>query len=440
MAEIIDNVKVGAFIKSLLKEKGMTQDQLAAYLNITKAAVSQNLNGKSAFDIQNLVSIAERFHLTLDDLIAARKPKDHHDVDSEYVRMIKRGFADFKTYEPKQLNIAHPDVYGKVFMDYLIKDDLHEWITYVVESSIVFALPEHVRYRPLMQRVILYVLQKDLTSPLPLIQQYVATFGPFEYTERADSQLFFALLNQSKHQPLFKTLLQERHIKKTVKALFFITFRVASVDHWLRLDHVINHVMEFHLKYLWKTIVEVLFNERSFFQLEPYFKRLTQFAFLEGLTMLVESMKKINKIEAFLSQEVMDAMVFLAKKSAIDTVELAIGKNLVYDLNALFLKLIPLKNEALLASFITKSKVSLTAKKLITPLIEHHFYTLVETHHDFFTLDCLSYGLDKLSLDAADKPTLQALIRLGANFQAKYANRFTAEKMNRLLPKAKKGS
>jgi hypothetical protein len=135
----------------------------------------------------------------------------------------------------------------------------------------------------------------------------------------------------------------------------------------------------------------------------------------------------------------MEAMVFLAKKSAIDRVELAIEKNLVYDLNALFLKLIPLKNEHMLQSFVIKYKSSLTAKKIITPLIEHHFFSVLETHPDVFTSDCLSYGLDKLSLDAADKPTLQALIRLGANFQAVYANRLTAEKMNRLLPKAKKG-
>lgn len=440
MAEIIDNVKVGLFIKSLLKERLMTQDQLADHLNITKAAVSQNLNGKSAFDIQNLVRIAELFHLTLDDLIAARKPVDQHDVDSEYVRMMKRGLDELKTYDAQQLNVAHPDVYGKVLMDYLLQEGLDAWIQYMLDAKIVFALPEHVRYRPLMRRVVLYVLQKNIGSPLTLIQDYVKHMGPFDFQEPADQQLFYALLNQPKHQPLFKTLLSERHVTTQSKALFFIPFKVNTTHYWLRRDHVVSHVMEFHLMHLWKTLVDTLFKDRSFYQLESYFKRLTQFAFLDGLVYLIESMKKIDKIEAFMSQEVTDAMVFLAKKDAVDMIERAIEKNLVYDLNGLFIKLVPLKREALLKTFLEKYRSSMKAKKLMKTLIHHQEFTILESFPDFFTSDCLSFGLDAIPLDDADKPTLQALIRLGATFQHQYANRFTAEKMNRLLPKAKKGS
>lgn len=53
MPTIIDNLKVAEKIKKLLKDNNMTQEQLANKLSITKSAVSQNLRGKSNFDIQN---------------------------------------------------------------------------------------------------------------------------------------------------------------------------------------------------------------------------------------------------------------------------------------------------------------------------------------------------------------------------------------------------
>lgn len=439
MAEIIDNAKVGLFIKGLLKEKQMTQDQLAHHLSITKAAVSQNLNGKSAFDIQNLVRIADLFHLTLDDLIAGRRPKDQFDIDSEYVRMIKRGLQDFQSYNQHDLNIAHPDVYGHVLMDYLLQDEKDEWIVYIVEKGIPFALPQHVRYRPLKQKVVLYVLQKKLTSPFPLIQHYVEHVGMFEMQEAADRQLFYALLNDPSHREFVLRLWNERHVKQTKKSLFFIPYRIQTTTYWMQREKMVDHIVEYHLLHLWKLLVDEVFIKRSFYQLEPYFRKLTSHAFLAGLLYLIEKIKPIEKIEAFMSEEVSMAMVYLAQKNQVDAIRLGIKKNLVFDLNRLFLKLISVDNASLLSTFITDYRPLLSAKKSVASLVELHMFDVIESHPTFFTPDILSYALDAIHLDKADGNTLHHLIQLGAQFKTQYANRFTAEKMNRLLKKPKKG-
>jgi transcriptional regulator with XRE-family HTH domain len=440
MAEIIDNVKVGLFIKGLLKDKQMTQDQLANHLSITKAAVSQNLNGKSAFDIQNLVRIAELFHLTLDDLIAGRRPNQHLDMDSEYVRMMKRGLTDFQRYDIHELNIAHPDVYGRVLMDYLLKDEKDDWITYMVENGVTFALPQHVRYRPLVQRVVLYVLQKKLTSPFPLIEQYVEHVGLFEMQEASDRQLFFALLNDGSHKDLVLRLWSERHVKKTRKSIFFIPYMSQTTSFWIQREAMIHHIIEFHLVDLWKILVDAWLIQRLFYQIEPYFRKLTTHAFLPGMVYLLEKMKAIDKIEAFMSEDVSMAMVFLAQKKQYDAIFLAIEKHLVYDINRLFSKFIPLQDSELLNLFIAKFQRLLSAKKCVALLVEYQHFEVLENHPAFFTHTILSYALDAIKLEKADAITLHRLIQLGAQFQADNANRFTAEKMNRILTKPKKGS
>ena len=440
MAEIIDNVKVGLFIKGLLKDHHMTQDQLATHLSITKAAVSQNLNGKSAFDIQNLLRIAELFHITLDDLVAARRPTPQLDIDSEYVRMIKRGLTDFKRYDSHELNIAHPDVYGRVFMDYLLQDERDEWITYLVENQVTFALPHHVRYRPLVQRVVLYVLQKKLTSPLPLIQQYVEHVGMFEMQEASDRQLFFALLNDVTNTELIIQLWRERNVQKTRKSIFFIPYISQTTSYWMHREKMLHHVIEFHLLEIWKILVDEWLIHRSFYQIEPYVRQLTTHAFLSGLLYVLERMKPIEKIEAFMSEEVTMAMVFLAQKKRYDAIFLAVDKHLVFDINRLFVKLIPLRDVTLLNLCLDQWKGVLNAKKSIALLIEHQLFDVIEAHPTFLTTDVLSYALDAIKLEVADTATLNRLIQLGAHFKAEHANRFTAEKMNRMLRKPKKGN
>ena len=66
---------IGKNIKYYRNEREMTQEELAAKLNVTRQAVSNWETGKTQPDVETLSSIAEVLGVTLDDLIAKPKSK-----------------------------------------------------------------------------------------------------------------------------------------------------------------------------------------------------------------------------------------------------------------------------------------------------------------------------------------------------------------------------
>ena len=75
MITIFNTQKFGGYIALLRKKADMTQSELADRLNITRQAVSKYEVGDSFPDVSILVSIAEVFGVTLDELIAAGEPR-----------------------------------------------------------------------------------------------------------------------------------------------------------------------------------------------------------------------------------------------------------------------------------------------------------------------------------------------------------------------------
>ena len=63
-------------IKKLRKEKGMTQDELAEKLNVTRQAVSNWEQGKNQPDIETLTRMAEIFDVSVEQLIYGSERKE----------------------------------------------------------------------------------------------------------------------------------------------------------------------------------------------------------------------------------------------------------------------------------------------------------------------------------------------------------------------------
>jgi transcriptional regulator with XRE-family HTH domain len=440
MAQIIDNVKVGTFIKSLLKEKHMTQDQLAENLHITKAAVSQNLNGKSTFDIQNLLKIAELFQLTLDDLVAGRRPEDLQDIDSEYVRMIKRGLKHFQQHDPQQFHLTQPDVYGKLFIDYLLADKLNDWIKYLVEKQIKFVDINYHRHQPLLQQLLLYVMQHQLTSPLPLIEQCVQTYGELRFTSSMDLDTFMHLLEQDTTSDLATRLLTNKTVYTQKRYIFGLTFQSKMNHYWMHRPLFIEHVIGHRQLRLWKLVIQEVILPLSFSAYETYFKRLVKAGFVTGLVAMIDAVKPLPYYEVYPSQDVLNALVLLIKENQVKTVDLAIEKNLVDNLNELCESLLSAAHLDYVDHLIKDYPSKLKSKRLIKAIIASNAWILVEHHPGLFNEDVLSYGLDAMPLTQATKDTLTKLIKFGAKFKPENYNRFTTEKMNRLVIKTKKGT
>ena len=72
---MIDNRTVGKTIATLRQAKGMTQQQLAAAMNVSHQAVSKWENGAALPDIQTLVELTQLFGITVEQLLNGEIPE-----------------------------------------------------------------------------------------------------------------------------------------------------------------------------------------------------------------------------------------------------------------------------------------------------------------------------------------------------------------------------
>ena len=69
-------MNIGSVIKAKRREKDLTQEQLAEYLNVSVSAVSQWESGKTVPDVSLIVTLADFFDITTDELLCRTAKKD----------------------------------------------------------------------------------------------------------------------------------------------------------------------------------------------------------------------------------------------------------------------------------------------------------------------------------------------------------------------------
>ena len=73
---MIDTIAVGKTIAQLRQTNGMTQQQLAATLNVSHQAVSKWENGAALPDIETLMELTQLFGITMEQLLGGEVPED----------------------------------------------------------------------------------------------------------------------------------------------------------------------------------------------------------------------------------------------------------------------------------------------------------------------------------------------------------------------------
>ena len=73
---MIDNRAVGKTIATLRQNRNMTQQQLAATLNVSHQAVSKWENGAALPDVQTLMDLTRLFGITMEQLLSGEVPQD----------------------------------------------------------------------------------------------------------------------------------------------------------------------------------------------------------------------------------------------------------------------------------------------------------------------------------------------------------------------------
>ena len=90
---MIDNVTFGGFVRTLRKEKQMTQLELAKILNLSDKTISKWEQGKAFPDIAVWEALAEALDVTVAELFAGEKlPKDGIAVAANEVRQKKKRY------------------------------------------------------------------------------------------------------------------------------------------------------------------------------------------------------------------------------------------------------------------------------------------------------------------------------------------------------------
>lgn len=96
----MDQAKIGAYLKELRKEKGLTQEELAEKLGVSGRTISRWETGFNMPDISLLVEIAEFFDVSIPEIIKGERKSENM---NEEVKEVAETMSDYAKAEKEQL-------------------------------------------------------------------------------------------------------------------------------------------------------------------------------------------------------------------------------------------------------------------------------------------------------------------------------------------------
>ena len=95
---MIDQIKIGGFLRELRKEKGLTQEQLAEKFGVSSRSVSRWENGNTMPELGILVELADYYEIDIKEIIdGERKSEIMEKEQKETLRKV----ADYAEVEKK---------------------------------------------------------------------------------------------------------------------------------------------------------------------------------------------------------------------------------------------------------------------------------------------------------------------------------------------------
>ena len=91
--------KIGKFIKELREEKGLTQDELAKKIPISRQAISKWERGLAIPDAQTLLKLSEFFSVSVNEILSGEKKNKYNSLYSNFsfvFRNFIRAISKFK--------------------------------------------------------------------------------------------------------------------------------------------------------------------------------------------------------------------------------------------------------------------------------------------------------------------------------------------------------
>lgn len=140
----MNNLEVGQYIKQRIKEKGITQDELAEMMNVTGSAVSQVLSGKNMFDVTNLQVLSRILDEPIDKILNAGE-----DPATALELLAMKSAENYKKEDPKLEKSKDKDHKGKNLFEYIIKHKNIELIR-LYNQRIISELSNDIRLETIL--------------------------------------------------------------------------------------------------------------------------------------------------------------------------------------------------------------------------------------------------------------------------------------------------
>lgn len=83
----MDQIKIGAFLKALRKEKNLTQEQLAEKLNVSGRTISRWETGSNMPDISLLVELSEFYQVSIPEIINGERKSEEMNQETKETAM-----------------------------------------------------------------------------------------------------------------------------------------------------------------------------------------------------------------------------------------------------------------------------------------------------------------------------------------------------------------
>jgi len=96
----MDQSKIGAFLKSLRKEKGLTQEQLAEQMSVSSRTVSRWETGSNMPDISILIELADFYDVDIREIISGERKSE---IMTEETREVLTKVAEYTDADKQKL-------------------------------------------------------------------------------------------------------------------------------------------------------------------------------------------------------------------------------------------------------------------------------------------------------------------------------------------------
>lgn len=424
MSQIIDNVKVGNQIKDLLKKNGMTQSDLAEKLSISKSAVSQNLSGRSSFDIENLLKIAKLFNMSIEELIDGKNETQAY--VSSYEEICAKGVEGFQQAKVEDLRIAEPDFYGKVLVDYVIEHSNWDMLIYLHQNHAQFTHDYFRRAEDVILKVILALLEHGISDVTRYFIQYHRIHGSIDIDDHQKGYLIWKLLDKQENQDIVKQLLH-CELTSTRKILHF--FDVKERYHLVSKTSIISIISRYQLINVLSSFLVTTHRDDWYADVCDAF---LNHQFNQGLIKYIQYFEK-SKLSQFkkMTMGVQKCILRLINEGHNDLMMLALNHRLFTNLTEVLRRSIEM-NQNLIGQYIIENfKEEVDFRKIGEYCIDYQNISLFDRISCHLNREDFDYLLSYTKVNDLD--AMLFLVKKGARLNNKHYNLDTFEKMNKII-------